>query len=167
MTFRLGLNPYGLAYAVGLQGAGTPRAHPAPLGLRGFVDLARELKAECIELHGEWLERLGEAALAQLGNELAGLGMRPIVSAGLSQQAGETLEAPIRCAAAIGAPLVRLHLSPVLEGARAAHGSRWREMVAHANATLATEAARAREFGVRLGIEDHQDFGSEELVAMA
>jgi sugar phosphate isomerase/epimerase len=165
--FRIGLNPYGLTYTVGLQGAGTPRANPAPIGMRGFIDVAREIGARCIELHGAWLAGMSESELGRLGDELAGLGMIPIVSDGLSQQPGETLELPIHCARWLRAPIVRLGLSPVLEGARAKWGARWLEMTRHAEATLTAEAPRAAEAGVTIAIENHQDFGSEELVAMA
>ena len=165
--FRIGLNPYGLAYTVGLQGAGTPRANPAPIGMRGFVDLVAEFKLRSIELHGAWLDGASDDALARLRERCHAMGVTPIVSAGLPREPGESLERPIHVAAALGAPLVRLHLSPVLEGAREKWGSRWHDMVRHAEATLPVEARRAEASGVGLGIEDHQDFGSEELVAMA
>ena len=164
---RVGLNPYGLAFAVGLQGSGSSRANPNPIGLDGFVRIAREIGAECLEIHGPWLAPMSDADRARLRDEIAGLGMTPIVSAGLSQQPGETLESPIAWARAIGARLVRLGLSPVLEGSRAAWGARWPEMVAHASATLTREAPRAADAGLTVAIEDHQDFGSEELVALA
>jgi sugar phosphate isomerase/epimerase len=164
---RIGLNPYGLAYAVGLQAANTPRANPSPIGFDGFRHLARELGARCLEIHGAWLDGRPEGALSRLRDECLASGMTPIVSVGLTQTAGETLEAPIAQARALGGALVRLGLSPVLEGSRAAWGARWSEMVAHARVTLAREARRAADAGVAIAIEDHQDFGSEELVAMA
>src|SRR4051812_22674794 len=120
--FRVGLNPYGLAYAVGLQGAGTPRANPSPLGLEGFVAMARDTGAACLELHGPWLEGAPAAALARLRDDCAAASMTPIVSTGLRQEAGETLDTAVSLARAIGAPIVRLGLSPVLEGSRAAWG---------------------------------------------
>jgi hypothetical protein len=40
-------------------------------------------------------------------------------------------------------------------------------MVAHARATLAREAPKAGEAGLTVAIENHQDLGSEELVALA
>ncbi len=165
--FRIGLNPYGLTYTVGLQGAGTPRANPAPIGMRGFIDLAREIGARAIELHGPWLAAMRDSDLDRLRDELTGLDMTPIVSHGLSQETGETLEQPIRCARRLRAPIVRVGLSPVLEGARAKWGVRWLDMARHAGATLVAEAPRATEAGVIVAIENHQDFGSEELVAMA
>jgi sugar phosphate isomerase/epimerase len=72
-----------------------------------------------------------------------------------------------RVARTLGARLIRMHLAPVLEGARASHGARWPEMVTHARRTLIAEAAKGRSEGLSFGIENHQDFGSEELLAFA
>jgi sugar phosphate isomerase/epimerase len=162
--FRVGLNPYGLTYTVGLQGADTPRANPRPIGLDGFIAIAREAGARCIELDWRWLTPMSADGLARLRDKMAGV--TPICSFWLAQQPGETLEHGIRCATAIGAPILRLHLTPVVEGARAAWGSRWADMVAHARATLKREAPRAADAGLVLAIENHQDLGSEELVAI-
>ena len=41
--FRVGLNPYGLAYTLGMQGAGTARVNDRPMGMAGFIAIAREL----------------------------------------------------------------------------------------------------------------------------
>ena len=163
--FRIGLNPYGVAYTVGLQGAGTPRANPRAIGLSGFVDLARQIGAQCIELDWRWLTPLDETEIARLRGDLAG--MTPVCSFWLSHERGETLAQAVRCATALGSTLIRLHLTPVLEGARAECGARWHEMVEHARATLRREAPRAADAGLTLAIEDHQDLGSEELVAIA
>jgi sugar phosphate isomerase/epimerase len=163
--FKVGLNPYGLAYTVGLQGIGTPRANPRPIGLHGFIRIAREIGARCIELDWRWLVPMSDAELASLRDLLAG--MTPICSHWLAQQPGETLADAVRCATALQAPVVRLHLTPVLEGARASHGAHWPEMVRHARATLRREASRAADAGLGLAIENHQDFGSEELVSIA
>lgn len=163
--FRIGLNPYGLAYTVGLQGAGTARANPQAIGLSGFVDLARQIGAECIELDWRWLTPLSDAALGRLRGELAD--MTPVCSFWLSQEHDETLTQAIRCATGLGSALVRLHLTPVLEGRRADAGSGWQTMIEHARATLRREAPRAADAGLGLAIEDHQDLGSEELLAIA
>jgi len=163
--FRIGLNPYGVAYTVGLQAAGTGRSNPRGIGLDGFVALAREIGARCIELDWRWLMPLTDTNLDRLRGDLEG--MTPICSCWLSQEPDETLAEPIRCATATGAALVRLHLTPVLEGARASWGPRWGEMVDHARATLRRESAKAADVGVALAVEDHQDLGSEELVAIA
>jgi len=97
---------------------------------------------------------------------LAGWSMTPVVSTMLPQAPDDTLTAHVRCARLLGAPFVRVGLSPVLEGARAAWGDRWEEIVRHVSATLRREAPRAANAGVAIVIENHQDFGSEELLAM-
>lgn len=167
MQLRLGLNPYGFAYTVGLQGAGTPRANPQPTGPDGFLAVARELGARVVEMHWTWLDAMPPTALEALRENLAATHTSSIVSVGLSHQPGETLEGAVQHARALGAPLIRLGLTPVLEGSRAAWGSRWPGLVQHAQKTLNQEAPRARDAGIDIAIEDHQDFGSEELVAMA
>ena len=165
--FRIGLNPYGLTWTLGLQGVGTPRANPAPLGLEGFVGIARDVGAKTLELDWRWLLDLSDDDLRRIGETAASDGMTVICSTWLLHEPGETLEATRRAARALGASLIRMHLAPVLEGARAAQGDRWPAIVTHARRVLVSEAARARDEGLRLGIEDHQEFGSEELLAFA
>jgi sugar phosphate isomerase/epimerase len=163
--FQIGLNPYGLSYTVGLQAAGTPRANPDPIGLDGFLALVRALGLGVIELDHRWLTPLSDDELARLGERLSDC--TRVCSFWLSQTAGETLADAVRCTRGVGARILRFHLTPVLEGARASHGARWDEMVEHARATLRRESARIADAGLVLAIEDHQDFGSEELVAFA
>ena len=163
--FTVGLNPYGLSYTVGLQGLGTPRENPHAIGLDGFISLVRELDVRCIELDWRWVSPLDDAGLGRLRERLDGL--EPIYSHWLAQEPGETLIDPIRRAAAIGARILRLHLTPVLEGARAASGPRWNEMVSHARRTLRQDVSRAADAGLIVAIENHQDFCSEELVTLA
>ena len=89
--FRVGLNPYGLTYTSGLQGAGTPRANAEPIGVQGFVALARDIGARCIELDWRWLTPMTDDDLARLRDAVAG--MTPICSYWLHQQHGETHDA--------------------------------------------------------------------------
>ena len=160
----LSLNPYGLAYTVGLQAVGTPRANPNPIGLRGFLRIVRESGLRAIELDHRWLTPLSDPELAGLRQELQGL--QPICSFWLAQEPGETLEQAVRCCTGVGARILRFHLTPVLEGGRACWGQRWPEMLAHARDTLTRESGRVADAGLTLAIENHQDLGSEELVAM-
>ena len=82
-AFKFGLNPYGLTYHLGLQGAGGPRANPHGAGLEGFIAIAAELGASAIEIFDPWLRAMSDHALAALRERLAALGMTPIVSSGL------------------------------------------------------------------------------------
>ena len=117
-----------------------------------------------IELDHRWLTPLDGAGLARLRERLEGL--EPICSFWLSHTPGEDLSDAVRCTSAVGARLLRFHLTPVLEGARARWGARWNEMIAHAHATLRRETNRVGDAGLVLAIEDHQDVGSEELVEL-
>jgi sugar phosphate isomerase/epimerase len=165
--FRIGLNPYGLTYTVGLQGWGTPRANPRAIGVEGFIDIARGIGARCLELDSRWLLALDDSALAALRDRIAPLDCAVVYSQGLTGGPGETLAGAVRVSRAIGGELIRLHLSPVLEGARAARGAGWADIVRHARQTLVAEAPRAADAGLDIAIEDHQDFGSEELLDLA
>jgi sugar phosphate isomerase/epimerase len=166
-VFRVGLNPYGLTYTLGLQGMGTPRANPHPLGLSGFVRIAREIGARTLELDLRWLTPLDDSALMRIADEAEAAGMTLVCSTWLRHEPGETLDDARRIARVLRAVLIRMHLAPVLAGARAEQGGRWAGMVAHARGVLVPEARRARDEGLRIGIENHQDFGSEELLAFA
>ncbi|MEO7275701.1 MAG: TIM barrel protein, partial [Vicinamibacterales bacterium] len=85
----------------------------------------------------------------------------------LLHQLGERLDHALRYTAVIGASLLRLHLTPVLEGARARHGAQWTTMLDHARRVLTEAARQGATRGVALAIENHQDLTSEELLAMA
>jgi sugar phosphate isomerase/epimerase len=163
MQLTTGLNPYGLAYHLGLQGRGTSRANPSPAGLEGFIALASELGARVLEIWDGWLDELPDSGLATLRGRLAGLGMVPVVSSGLQRADADRLG---RLAEALGADLVRLATTPILCGDRAAAGPRWHGLVASVRQGFDRLAPRAEAGGYTLAIENHQDFTSHELVGL-
>ena len=71
-AFALGLNPYGVTYHLGLQGAGGPRANPDGAGLEGFIAIAAELGVEVLEIYEPWLRALSDDELGALRDRLAG-----------------------------------------------------------------------------------------------
>jgi sugar phosphate isomerase/epimerase len=147
MTLTVGLNPYGLAYTLGLQG-------DAGSGLDGFLEVADEIGARVVELHAPWLDGLDLGALSQrLGDRV------PVVSCGLDGGDDAALDAAV----ALGARVVRMPLSRVLQGDR--HAADWEAIVAGVRARLARLAPRAAAAGLSLAIENHQDFTSAELMA--
>src|SRR5882724_8725512 len=139
--FRTGLNPYGLTYTLGLQGANGPRANPHGRGLEGFLQIAQELGARCIELHNAWLVPLEEGQLSALRKRLASLGMEPIVSHGLPW---EPPEDAVRSAVALGARIIRTPLTPVLCGDRSARADEWPNFVRAAREKLPALAQMAK-----------------------
>jgi sugar phosphate isomerase/epimerase len=158
----VGLNPYGLTYVLGLQGRGTPRANPKGGGLDGFIAIAEEIGARTLEIYEPWLAEMDEAALVRLRDRLVALGMTPVVSGGLMMG---PLDRAIRIAGILGARIIRLGLTTVLCGDRAALGAEWPALVGQVRQALRAAAPLARDAGLRFGIENHQDFGSAELVA--
>jgi 3-oxoisoapionate decarboxylase len=145
----IGLNPYGLAYTLGLQGdAGTE--------LDGFLEIAAEIGAQVVELHAPWLDGIDPAALARRID-----GLTPVVSCGLDP-AGD--DAALAHAVALGASVLRMALTRVLQGDR--HAAEWPAVVAGVRARLARIAPRAAAAGVSVAIENHQDFTSAELMEL-
>ena len=159
-AFAFGLNPYGLTYHLGLQGAGGPRANPRGAGLEGFIAIATELGASVLEIYDPWLRALSDDELRALRDRLAGLGMTPIVSSGLMMG---PFESALRSARILDAKVIRHGLTTVLCGDRHALGDKWKELVAEVRAALAERGPRAADEGRVLAIENHQDFGSDEL----
>jgi len=158
----VGLNPYGLTYTLGLQGAGTPRANPHATGLDGFLAMATEIGARAVEIHDPWLTDLGPAGRPALKARLGELGLRPIIAASLV----EDIDTIVRNAVDLGARTIRLGLSPVLCGDRNAFGAaRWAQQIAEIRAGLGRLAPATADHGITVAMENHQDFGSAELVA--
>lgn len=160
---RVGLNPYGLTWTLGLQGRGTRRTNPKGRGLGGFLDIAEELGARVIEIFDPWLADMPDGEVADLGAALRDGDMVPIVSAGIDMMG--PMESAFRSARLLGARTIRLGLSPILCGDRNAAGERWGVLNARIRDVLGEWGPRAEDAGYRLGIENHQDFGSAELVA--
>ena len=161
MDLRVGLNPYGLTYHLGIQGAGTPRANPKAVGLEGHVALASELGACTIELWEGWTAKMTDAELSALGAQLGRLGMEPIGSAGL--QVADFANS-IRIADILGSRIIRVALTPILCGDRNAAGERWAQLVGSTWSRLGELAPMAAGHGITIAIENHQDFTSAELV---
>ena len=72
-------------------------------------------------------------------------------------------ESALRSARGLDAKIIRHGLTTVLCGDRHALGEKWKELVAHVRAALADRGPRAFDEGRVLAIENHQDFGSDEL----
>ena len=163
MHLTTGLNPYGLTYYLGLQDEGTPRQNPHGKGLEGFIALTADLGGKAVELREGWFKAMSDDELHALKQRLDGLGWKRILSSGL--QHGD-IDLLLRCAKALDARYIRLALTPILCGDRAAAGPRWHELVASVRDKLERYAPLAAAAGIVLLIENHQDFTSRELVGL-
>jgi sugar phosphate isomerase/epimerase len=160
---RVGLNPYGLTWLLGLQGRGTARMNPQGRGLDGFHTLAEEIDAGVLEIFDPWLREMDDDDLRGLAAWLAERDIVPVVSSGVDMMG--PMESAFRSARLLEAKTIRLGLTPVLCGARNAWGTRWDDLVARVREVLAEWGPRADDEGRVLAIENHQDFTSGELVA--
>lgn len=158
---RVGLNPYGIAYSVGLFGADSPRPNPKPLGLDGFLGLAESIGAAGVEIPVALLKNVQDADVNRVCERLHAKGKYAILMHGISW--GD-LDGSLVVAERFGFPIVRLHMTGILCGDRAKLGAEWPRLIADARAQLKAFARKAAELGIDVTIEDHQDLTCAELV---
>lgn len=166
----IGLNPFGLAYSLGLQGRGTPRVNPSPLSLFEYLAFAEEIGASAVielpvvllaeaEAQGllpdvcDWLQERNAIAV------IAGPG-------GLAHGTGAGMGDALRFAAAVKARVVRVTLTRVLQGDRAEPIHGWHDLYAQGRIKLAEAGAEAAKQGVLVAVENHQDVTSTELMEL-
>jgi sugar phosphate isomerase/epimerase len=157
----IGLNPYGLAYALGLQGANTPRANPKPMSLDDYISVTRSINAGGIELHAEHLFPLTDAQLVKLRADFDAAGWWVVLARPLMLDAWDQT---LHVANALGAKTIRMHCTSILCGDRVANNCDWPALVADVRQRLATASALTASQGLWIAIEDHQDFTSAELI---
>ena len=153
---KLGPNPYGLCCTLGLQGKAEQ-----PKDLWWFIELAEKIKGSSIEFHCLHLAEAEDRTLASIRDRLEASDIEPIIS-GPWPLSRITEAIPV--AHKLGVRTVRTHLSPILCGARAEQGEKWNEIVSDIRFRLADLGPRFADEGLTLAIENHQDFGSEELL---
>ena len=159
----IGLNPYGLAYALGIQGAGTARANPKPMSLEDYLAIAREIGAGGIELHAEHLFTLSDARLEKLRENIDSRNWWVVLARPLMLDAWDQT---LRVARLLGARTIRMHCTSVLCGDRIAGGCNWPELVTEVRRRLTAAARLSADHGLWLAIENHQDFCSSELLEL-
>ncbi len=151
------LNPYGIAYSLGLAAIGTTRANPKPLSVWEYLEIAEGIGAGGVELFTPMTDGCD---LGKLGARL--MGKTVVMSQPLWTGIGRSVEV----ARALGAKVIRMHLTGILCGDRAEPSCKWEETVREVKRMLREAAPIAAEYGLALAIEDHQDFTSAELVEL-
>lgn len=154
-----GVCAYGVPYLCGFAGRGTPQANPAPIDVFGLVELASRHRLRWLEVPPVFvpadIEEDFVDAAAEAGLELVVAGPR------ISEV---PLDEAIAFAGRIGAKVVRCTGTGVLCGDRASHGGEWCDLLRSLAATLREAGKRARDLGLTVAIENHQDLTSEELL---
>jgi sugar phosphate isomerase/epimerase len=156
----IGLNPYGLAYTLGVYGAGTPRANPNPWPVGRYVDFAESLGVDGIELHAAHLHALADDEIRRLHDRFTADQWWTVLA-----RPAWTGDWPrtIQVARLLDVNVIRTHLTPVLCGDRADAANPWPARIAEVRRTLNEVAGRLADHDLKLAIENHQDFCSGEL----
>ena len=157
---RVILNPYGIAYSVGLMARGTPRENPKPLGLTGYLDLADRTGVKGVEIFTPLLDGLDDSGLRALSDRFSSRHYNVVMSQPLSTG----LDRSIHCARILGASIIRCHATPILCGDRNAPDCDWAKQVGVVRDLITHWAPRLAEHRLHLAIENHQDFSSDELM---
>jgi sugar phosphate isomerase/epimerase len=158
----IGLSALSFSFRCGLVGRGTPRAVASPMGVEAVIALAVRAGLQSIELPLSLLPDLAQPRLAALRERLTVCGLTPVVDVDTLDEA--TLEAAIPAAAALGARILRVLASPVLEGARVAFTPDWATYLDQVIASLQAARPLAERHGVTLALENHQDLTADDLL---
>src|SRR5258706_3302713 len=114
----IGLNPYGLAYSLGIQGANTPRANPNPMSLQDYVETTTSIGAGGSELHAEPLFPLTNHQPSTLRTQFDAQNWWVVLARPLMLDAWDQT---LRVARILNAKTIRMHCTPILCGDRVAN----------------------------------------------
>lgn len=159
----VGLCVYGMTYLIGITWAGTERANPRPLTAEQVFALAAEARLSHVEMPLTMLESTGKS-LPQLRAEAEGQGLGFVVPAG--PVGVEELTRHLHAAEQLGAPVVRCILSRLLCGDRRGFAGGWKAHLSACADALEQVVPLAERLGVAIGVENHQDADSADLLAL-
>ena len=161
----IGLCVYGIAYIAGFAGRGTPRVNPRPLDAIGVLELAAQFGLNAVELPFGYIHpQEDEAILRAYCEQASEKGLR-VISAGLPIEV-EPFRRHLALCQRLGITTVRCVLSSVLCGDRRPIGGLegWQRHLDEKIGILKELAPIAEDAGVRIGVENHQDATSADLV---
>jgi 3-oxoisoapionate decarboxylase len=158
----IGLSALSFSFRCGLVGRGTARAVASPLGVDAIIALAVRAGLQSVEIPLALLPDHAPERLSALRERIASCGLTLVVDCDVGDTA--LIEAAIPAAAALGARVLRLLVSPVLEGARVAFTSDWEAYLGEVIARIRAVRPLAEKHGITLAIENHQDLTSDDLL---
>lgn len=141
---------------------------PDPMTPMGLAALAAAQGLEAVEVAAAWFAHQGPTPVEAFVAETQAKKLSVVVDTGGTEvpaEIGDGLRAALATAERLGARVVRTTISRCLEGDRSRYGyAGWKEHVAGLVGPLKDAAARAGDAGMVIGIENHQDICSSELV---
>lgn len=160
----IGLSALSFSYRCGLIGRGTTRAVSHPLDVEDIVTLAARAGLQSIEFPLSLLPDLSPDRLHALRERLSLCGLTPVADSEIANV--DLLRTHIPAAAMAGARVLRVLISPVLEGYRRPFTDNWPAYLADVTERLRAVIDLAAEHNVVLAIENHQDATSADLAAI-
>lgn len=161
---RIGMSAFCWSFRCGLIGQGTARANMQPLQLDELVSYAIHEGLQSLELPIALVRHLGDAQLTALRTRLLTADIRLVLDSGVVEVA--RLEDELALAARVGARVLRVLVSPVMEGRRGTFGSDWDAHLREISARLRRLAEHATHYQVQLAVENHQDVTADDLAAL-
>ncbi|WP_322816822.1 sugar phosphate isomerase/epimerase family protein [Chloroflexus sp.] len=160
----IGLSALSFSYRCGLIGRGTPRVVSHPLDIEGVMALASRAGLQSVEFPLSLLPDLSPSRLSALRERLTLCGLTPVADSDIVD--ADTLRAHIPAAAMLGAHVLRVLISPVLEGYRRPFTTDWPAHLADVTDRLRAVIDLAAEHNIILAVENHQDATSADLAAI-
>jgi 3-oxoisoapionate decarboxylase len=161
---RIGMSAFCWSYRCGLIGQNTERANPAPLPVDALIRFAIAERLQSLEFPAAVIAACSDEHIDVLAAQLAAADIRPILDSGVVDVARLQRELP--AAARLGAPVVRVLVSPVMEGRRGAFERDWAAQLDEIAERLRQVEPLARSYGIRLALENHQDVTADDLAAL-
>lgn len=158
----VGLCAYTFTYLWGYAGHGGTPPNPAPKDAFWLIDLAAGAGLSGVEFPPQFLPDTSEATLERARRALAERGLWYVCDTGGTDPDNLIRLLPI--AKALGARALRTTLSTILEGDRRKEAGRWGTFLRHSAERLQSVKPVAEEYRVPIGLENHQDVTSEELL---
>ncbi|MDA1190731.1 MAG: sugar phosphate isomerase/epimerase [Candidatus Poribacteria bacterium] len=157
-----GVCTYSFGYVTGGIGRGTNAANPNPLDGFGLIDLAVKHSLSGVEFPASMLGAPDSDEWAKARDLLTRHDLHIVVDGGLLLK--QDVAQLIRAAQALGAKTARVILSGLLCGDRRPMEGKWGEHVRECAKRLQEVEPMARDAGVAIAVENHQDASSEDLL---
>jgi 3-oxoisoapionate decarboxylase len=161
----IGLCIFGIAYTAGFTGNWQQRTNGKPLAAYEFLDLATQFGLSSVEAPPRYITPdEDERTLAAFRERAAERGLQ-IVLAGPRIEL-EAFKQAIPQARALGASTIRCVISSILCGDRRPIGglAGWQRHLVETAQTLKQIAPLAEDHDIRIGVENHQDATSADLI---
>ena len=160
----VGLSSYSFNVAMGYGGPPAGDGEAAPWTVDDLIEQAARWGFCSVELPVRAYQAAPDPLAAARASRqlLAARGLRCLADTGIARR--DAVEAALPIAAALGAPMLRVTLSDILCGDRSRLQGGWRAYLEEMAGELQAARPAAEAQGIAIGVENHQDIDSRELV---